>query len=75
MNFTTDQTQINILFSYVDFFNELLDDWIGNDTIDIVDFVPLDWKIGIDFCDYEIFLYTNRYNWIDTALSGVENGQ
>lgn len=74
MKFSIDQSQVNILFSYVDFFNELLDDWVGSDILDILDFVPLEWHIGVDMSDYEIFLYTNRYNWIDNSLGGIENG-
>ena len=72
MKFSVDQSQINILFPYVDFFNELLDDWMKSDTIDILEFVPFHWNIGVDMSDYEIFLFTNRYNWIDT--DEIENG-
>ncbi|XP_019853101.1 PREDICTED: uncharacterized protein KIAA1109-like isoform X3 [Amphimedon queenslandica] len=71
MKFLVDQPQINILFPYIDFFNELLDDWVQSDTIDILDFVPFQWHIGVEMSEYEIFLFTNRYNWIDT--DEVEN--
>lgn len=72
MKFLVDQPQINILFPYIDFFNELLDDWVQSDTIDILDFVPFQWHIGVEMSEYEIFLFTNRYNWIDT--DEIENG-
>lgn len=72
MKFFVDQPQINILFPYIDFFNELLDDWVQSDTIDILDFVPFQWHIGVEMSEYEIFLFTNRYNWIDT--DEIENG-
>ena len=53
----------------------LLDDWLGDDEADLLNFVPYDWRIHVDLLDYEIFLFTNRYNWIDIAPEGIENSQ
>lgn len=52
----------------------LLDDWLGEDPADLLNFVPYNWRINIDLLNYEIFLFTNRYNWVDIAPDGVENG-
>ncbi len=49
----------------------LLDDWVGTEPNDLVNFVPVDWTVDIDLTHYEIFLFTNRYNWLD--LADVEN--
>ena len=51
----------------------LLDDWVGNEPNDLVDFVPYDWTIDIHLIQYEIFLFTNRYNWLDLLKGDVEN--
>ena len=42
-----------------------LDDWQGEEPSDLLHFVPIDWKVTINLCQYEIFLFTNRYNWVD----------
>ncbi len=51
----------------------LLDDWVGNEPNDLLDFVAVDWKVGVELEQYEIFLMTNRYNWLDLSSGGVEN--
>lgn len=51
----------------------LLDDWLGSDDADLLNFVPLDWTITTALSDYEIFLFTSRYNWLD--MDCLENGQ
>ena len=51
----------------------LLDDWVGEEPNDLLSFVPVDWTINIDLSQYEIFLFTNRYNWLDLLEGGVEN--
>ena len=51
----------------------LLDDWVGNEPNDLLDFVPVDWTIDIALKQYEIFLLVNRYNWLDLLPGGVEN--
>lgn len=75
MKFSASQSEVNILFPYVDFFNEFLDDWVGTETPDLIDFTPLDWSIGVDMQDYEIYLFTNRYNWLDISQGELENGK
>ena len=57
----------------MDFFNALIDDWLGNDPPDLLEFVPVDWNVGVDLSDYEIYLYTASYNWIDITIEGKEN--
>ena len=52
---------------------DLLDDWLGDEPNDLLTFVPLNWNISIDLTRYEIFLFTNRYNWIDVAMDAAEN--
>lgn len=75
MKFTASHFQANLLFSYVDFFNALIDDWVGNDPPDLINFVPLNWNIGIDVHNYEIYLFTTRYNWVDVSPDGRDNGK
>lgn len=65
--------QANFLFQYIDFFNALVDDWVGAEPPDLLEFVPVDWNVGIDMSNYEIYLHTSRYNWIDITTEGKEN--
>lgn len=51
----------------------LLDDWVGTEPNDLLNFVPVDWTIDIDLAQYEIFLFTNRYNWLDLLEGDSEN--
>ncbi len=60
-------------YSFSWFFIDLLDDWLGDEPNDLLTFVPLNWNITIDLTRYEIFLFTNRYNWIDVAMDAAEN--
>ena len=53
----------------------LLDDWLGDEEADLLNFVPYNWRIHVDLLNYEIFLFTNRYNWVDIAPEGIENSQ
>jgi hypothetical protein len=75
MDFAAFQSEVNILFEYIDFFNEFVDDWARSDSVDLVDFLPLNWNIGVDFENYEVYLFTNIYNWIDTSPDSIENGR
>lgn len=54
---------------------DLLDDWLGSDPTDLLTFVPIDWRITVDLTRYEIFLFTNRYNWVDISMNGTENSE
>lgn len=51
----------------------LLDDWVASERNDLLNFVPVDWTVDIDLTHYEIFLFTNRYNWLDLRQGDVEN--
>ena len=53
----------------------LLDDWLGDEEADLLNFVPYNWRINVDLLNYEIFLFTNRYNWVDIAPDGIENSE
>lgn len=53
----------------------LLDDWFGNEPPDLLQFVPIDWRVGIDLTRYEIFLHTSRYNWLDLSKVNSENSE
>ena len=48
---------------------------MGDEHNDLLSFVPMDWAIDIDLSQYEIFLFTNRYNWLDLIDGGVENSK
>ena len=73
MKFSLSHIQGSILFQYIDFFNALIDDWLGDNPPDLLEFVPVDWNIGIDIREYEIYLHTSPYNWIDITTEGKEN--
>ena len=51
----------------------LLDDWVGEEPNDLLDFVPINWTINVNLTQYEIFLFTNQYNWVDLDNGGIEN--
>ena len=61
------------LFMQANTLSALLDDWLGSDDSDLLYFIPLDWTITVAFSDYEIYLFTSRYNWLDRDC--LENGQ
>ena len=73
MRLSLSKIQANFLFAYIDFFNEFIDDWLGTDPPDLLEFVPIDWKIDVDMCDYEVYLHNKKYNWVDTSPDGLEN--
>ena len=50
-----------------------LDDWVGDDPADLLHFYPIDWNIAIDLHQYEMFIFTNRYNWVD--IDNTENSE
>ena len=47
--------------------------YIPEELSDLLHFYPIDWKIAVNLCQYEIFLFTNRYNWVD--IDGTENSE
>lgn len=51
----------------------LIDDWLGPDITDLLNFVPVDWSITASLTDYEIYMYTSRYNWLDNDC--LENSE
>ena len=55
--------------SYIAF----LDDWVSSEPADLLHFVPYDWTVDVELSQYEIYLFTNRFNWIDIAKGGPEN--
>ena len=73
MRLSLSKIQANFLFAYIDFFNEFIDDWLGTEPPDLLEFVPIDWKIDVDMCDYEVYLHNKKYNWVDTSPDGLEN--
>ena len=51
----------------------LLRDWWGDDPSDFKFFVPIKWTVGFSVKNYEIFVPTNRYNWMDISPRQMEN--
>lgn len=51
----------------------LVDDWLGKDKADLLHFVPIEWTITLSLLDYEIYMFTSRYNWLDK--DGLENSE
>jgi len=46
---------------------ELLDDWNKGPRPELMTFVPVQWQVAVQLSCYEVFLYTNHYNWVDVA--------
>ncbi|XP_065883206.1 bridge-like lipid transfer protein family member 1 [Dysidea avara] len=67
MHVTLDQLNCNILFPYIDFIGDLLDDWNTGPPSDLMTFVPVQWQVAVQLSCYEVFLYTNHYNWMDVS--------
>lgn len=63
----------HVRLSDLGFSVDFLDDWVGTEPNDILNFVPIDWKIGADLENYEIYFFTNRYNWIDEGKDSLED--
>lgn len=38
---------------------------MGVEPPDLLHFVPVDWTIDISLSQYEIYMFTTRYNWLD----------
>ena len=74
-NLKVDHARINFVFSFVDLFDALLDDWnkLPDRPPDIQSFVPLDWQINAEFNCFQIFTFLNQYNWIHTVPGSKEN--
>lgn len=54
-------------------FLALIDDWLGSDGADLLHFVPIEWTVTLSLSDYEIYMFTSRYNWLDK--DGFENSE
>ena len=53
----------------------LLTDWWGHDPADFCSFVPIEWTVQVDLSSYEVFVVTNRFNWIDISPGQSENSK
>ena len=43
------------------------------ESVDLLHFVPVEWTIDVSLSEYEIYMFTSRYNWLDK--DNVENGE
>ena len=73
--FKINHGRINFVFSLLDLFDALLEDWnkLPDLPPDIQSFVPLDWQISAEFNCFQIFTFLNKYNWIHTVPGSKEN--
>ena len=74
-NFKVDHARINFVFSHLDLYDALLEDWnqLPDRPPDIQSFVPLDWQISVEFNCFQIFTFLNKYNWIHAVPGSKEN--
>ncbi|KAI6661265.1 hypothetical protein LOD99_10086 [Oopsacas minuta] len=74
-DFNVEHARINFVFTHLDFFDALLEDWnsLPDKPPDIQTFVPLNWQIDAKFNCFQIFTFLNQYNWINTIPGSKDN--
>ena len=55
------------MITHVVYITDLLDDWNTGPPSDLMTFVPVQWQVAVQLSCYEVFLYTNHYNWMDVS--------
>lgn len=63
----------HLVYSHIEFFQDLINDWATKARPDILHFVPYTWKISLLLKECEVVTLTNQYNWIDCSSTNQEN--
>ncbi|XP_041971055.1 transmembrane protein KIAA1109 homolog isoform X2 [Aricia agestis] len=63
----------HFVYTHIDFFQDLTNDWASKARPDILHFVPYTWKISILLKECEVVTLSNQYNWIDCSSTNQEN--
>lgn len=64
---------VNLVYTHIDFFQDLINDWASKARPDILHFVPYTWKISLLLKECEVVTVSNQYNWIDCSSTNQEN--
>ncbi|GBP70037.1 Uncharacterized protein KIAA1109 [Eumeta japonica] len=63
----------HLVYTHIDFFQDLINDWSSKARPDILHFVPYTWKISLLLKECEVITVSNQYNWIDCSSTNQEN--
>ncbi|XP_039764683.1 transmembrane protein KIAA1109 homolog isoform X1 [Pararge aegeria] len=63
----------HFVYTHIDFFQDLTNDWASKARPDILHFVPYTWKISLLLKECEVVTLSNQYNWIDCSSTNQEN--
>ncbi|CAG4943461.1 unnamed protein product [Colias eurytheme] len=63
----------HFVYTHIDFFQDLTNDWASKARPDILHFVPYTWKISLLLKECEVVTVSNQYNWIDCSSTNQEN--
>ncbi|XP_050361994.1 transmembrane protein KIAA1109 homolog isoform X3 [Nymphalis io] len=63
----------HFVYTHIDFFQDLTNDWSSKARPDILHFVPYTWKISLLLKECEVVTVSNQYNWIDCSSTNQEN--
>ncbi|KAJ8729122.1 hypothetical protein PYW08_000703 [Mythimna loreyi] len=63
----------HLVYTHIDFFQDLINDWSTKARPDILHFVPYTWKISLLLKECEVVTVSNQYNWIDCSSTNQEN--
>ncbi|KPJ04765.1 Uncharacterized protein KIAA1109 [Papilio xuthus] len=63
----------DFVYTHIDFFQDLTNDWSSKARPDILHFVPYTWKISLLLKECEVLTVSNQHNWIDCSSTNQEN--
>ncbi|CAB3237702.1 unnamed protein product [Arctia plantaginis] len=63
----------HLVYTHIDFFQDLINDWASKARPDILHFVPYTWKISLLLKECEVVTVSNQFNWIDCSSTNQEN--
>lgn len=63
----------HLVYTHIDFFQDLVNDWATKARPDILHFVPYTWKISLLLKECEVITLSNQHNWIDCSSTNQEN--
>lgn len=63
----------HLVYTHIEFFQDLINDWATKARPDILHFVPYTWKISLLLKECEVVTLSNQYNWIDCSSTNQEN--
>ncbi|CAK1602686.1 unnamed protein product, partial [Parnassius mnemosyne] len=63
----------HFVYTHIDFFQDLINDWASKARPDILHFIPYTWKISLLLKECEVLTLSNQHNWIDCSSTNQEN--